>query len=127
MTTETLPWSSDFKRLYCDATAFDSFSAFHPITFKRVLPFQSPDEAVDDRNLIEAEEVHLAERSDAARRNVVEEYFRCDLLPEAEATDLRSVIDYFDADFFELMGLVYANAGMFRCALRWYRELINVF
>ena len=29
------------------------------------------------------------------------------------------------ADFFELMGDVYANARMFRCALRWYRELIR--
>lgn len=124
MTTETPLWSSDFKRLYCDATAFDSLSAFHPISFKRVLPFQSPDEAVDDRNLIEAEDAHLAERSDATRRGVVEAYFRCGLLPEAEATDLKSVIDYFAADFFDLMGLVYANAGMFRCALRWYRELI---
>jgi len=24
-----------------------------------------------------------------------------------------------------MMGLVYANAGMFRCALRWYRERIE--
>jgi len=105
---------------------FDSFSAFHPISFKRVLPFQSPHEAVDDRNLIEAEEAHLAERCDATRRNVIEEYFRCGLLPEGEAASLRSVVDYFDTDFFDLMGLVYANAGMFRCALRWYRELIRV-
>jgi len=126
MTTETPLWSSGFRRLYCDATAFDSFSAFHPISFKRVLPFQSPDEAVDDRNLIAAEEAHLTERSDATRRNVVDEYFRCGLLQEAEAANLRSVIDCFDTDFFELMGLVYANAGMFRCALRWYRELIKV-
>ena len=125
MTTETPFWSSDFRRLYCDATAFDSFSALHPISFKRVLPFQSPDEAVDDRNLIAAEEAHLAERSDATRRGVVEEYVRCGLLQESEATDLKSVIDYFAADFFELMGLVYANAGMFRCALRWHRELIK--
>ena len=118
-------WSSDFSRLYCDATVFDSFSAFHPISFKRVLPFQAADEGMDDRNLLEAEEAHLAERSDVTRRKVVEAYFRCGLLPEAEAADLGSVIDYFDADFFELMGLVYANVGMFRCALRWYRELIR--
>jgi hypothetical protein len=29
------------------------------------------------------------------------------------------------ADFFDLMGLVYASAGMYICALRWYREFIR--
>jgi tetratricopeptide (TPR) repeat protein len=37
---------------------------------------------------------------------------------------LKSVIDLFGFDFFDLMGLIYANAGMFICALRWYREFV---
>jgi tetratricopeptide (TPR) repeat protein len=78
----------------------------------------------DDSRLINAEEAHLANRNDDTRRDVVEAYFQCGLLPEADAVNLKSIIDYFGADFFELMGMVYANAGMFICALRWYREFI---
>jgi len=110
--------------LYCDATVYDPFSTFHPISFARILPFQSQDPVVDDERLIGAEEAHLADRNDMTRREVIEAYFRCGLLPEEEAVDLKSVIDWFGADFFELMGLVYANAGIFICALRWYREFI---
>jgi tetratricopeptide (TPR) repeat protein len=124
MNTDTLQLSDGFQRLYCDPTVFESFSTFHPISFARVLPFQPGDPVVDDVNLIGAEEAHLADRNDLTRREVIEAYFRCGLLPEEEADNVKSVIDYFDADFFELMGLVYANAGMFICALRWYRELI---
>src|SRR5205085_12399653 len=79
---------------------------------------------VDDYHLIDAEAAHLASRNDHTRREVIEAYGKCGLLPEVEADNVKSVIDYFGADFFELMGLVYANAGMFICALRWYRELI---
>jgi tetratricopeptide (TPR) repeat protein len=110
--------------LYCDEAVFASFSDFHPISFARVLPFQSQDLIVDDPDLISAEEAHLAERNDDTRRGVIDAYVRCGFLPAAEADNINSVIDYFGADFFELMGLVYANAGMFICALRWYRELI---
>jgi tetratricopeptide (TPR) repeat protein len=110
--------------LYCDATVFEAFSVLHPISFSRVLPFQAQDPVADDARLIAAEEAHLANRNDQTRRDVVEAYFQCGLLPESDADNLKSVIDYFGADFFELMGLVYANAGMFICALRWYRELI---
>ena len=79
---------------------------------------------MDDRRLVEAEEAHLADKNDNTRRGVVDAYFKCGLLQWTEAADLSTVIDFFGADFFELMGLVYANAGMFRCALRWYRELL---
>jgi hypothetical protein len=124
MSTELPLLSSDFKRLYCDATVFDSFSAFHPISFRRVLPFQLQDSIVDDRHLIHAEEGHLAHKTDGTRRQVVDEYLRCGLLQQADAFQLQNTVDFFSSDFFEMMGLVYANAGMFRCALRWYRELI---
>lgn len=124
MNTETLPFSSDFRRLYCDATAYDPFSAFHPISFRRVLPFQPGDPVVDDPRLLDAETAHLARRTDQTRRDVVEAFLKCGLLEQADAVNLKSVIDYYDADFFDLMGLVYANAGMFICALRWYRESI---
>src|ERR1039457_179852 len=124
MNTEILQLSDGFQRLYCDATVFEGFSALHPISFSRVLPFQAQDPVVDDARLIAAEEAHLASRNDQTRRGVVEAYSQCGLLPAADADNLKSVIDYFGADFFELMGLVYANAGMFICALRWYRELI---
>jgi len=124
MNTDILHLSDGFQRLYCDATVFDSFSMFHPISFRRVLPFQTEDPVVDDPRLIGAEEAHLADRNDLTRRGVVEAYLKCGLLQEAEAANLSPVIDLYGADFFELMGLVYANAGMFRCALRWYRELI---
>ena len=117
--------SNPFQRLYCDPTVFTAFSSFHPISFARVLPFQPQDPVADDHQLISTEEAHLAERTDDTRRRVIEAYSRCGLLPEADAANLISVIDYFEADFFDLMGLVYANAGMFRCALRWHRESIK--
>jgi hypothetical protein len=117
--------SADFNQLYCDATVFESFSAFNPISFRRVLPFQHQNEGVDDAHLLRAEEAHRAEQNDSTRAAIVDEYSRCGLLGESEAGDLRGVIDFYGADFFELMGLAYANAGKFRCALRWYRELIN--
>jgi len=124
MNAETVFWSDDFKRLYCDPAVFDLFSTFHPISFGRVLPFQNENEGIDDLELIRAEEAHLAQRSDSTRLAVVSEYFRCGLLQEEEAANLRTIIDFYDADFFDLMGLLYSNAGMYRCALRWYRELI---
>ena len=51
-------------------------------------------------------------------------YLRCGLLEKEEADNLKSVLDLFGFDFFDLMGLIYANAGMFICALRWYREFV---
>ena len=74
MNTDILHLSSGFQRLYCDATVFDAFSTFHPISFARVLPFQSQDPVVDDERLIGAEEAHLADRNDMTRREVVEAY-----------------------------------------------------
>ncbi len=117
--------SAEFQRLYCDTAVFETFSAFNPISFRRVLPFQYQEEGVDDRALLHAEEAHLSEQNDYTRRAVVDEYTNCGLLSETEASDLRGVVDFFDADFFDLMGLLYANAGRFRCALRWHRELIQ--
>jgi hypothetical protein len=117
--------SGEFSRLYCDPAVFAGFSAFHPISFGRVLPFHSQDLILDDRNLLEAEERHLAEGNTRTRTAVVDALLNCGLLEYAEATHVRTAIDFFDADFFELMGLVYANAGMFKCALRWYRERIQ--
>lgn len=124
MNTDALNLSSGFQQLYCDASVFEGFSALHPISFKRVLPFQVQDPVADDSGLITAEAAHLATRNDQTRRDVVEAYRRCGLLGVEDAASLKSVIDYFDADFFDIMGLVYANAGMFICALRWYREFI---
>jgi tetratricopeptide (TPR) repeat protein len=125
MNSDILHLSEGFQRLYCDASAYDPFSAWHPISFRRVLPFQTDDPVADDEHLIAAEEAHLAERTPDTRRGVVEAYCRCGLLPEAEAANLHAVIDYYGPDFFELMGTVYANAGMFICALRWYREFVR--
>jgi len=116
--------SEDFQRLYCDPAVFEHFSALHPISFSRVLPFQAEDPVMDDARLLAAEAAHLANPNDATRRDVVEAYRRCGLLSWEDAANLTSVIDYFDADFCELMGEVYANAGMFICALRWYRESV---
>jgi hypothetical protein len=120
-------FSDDFKRLYCDAVIYESFSALHPVSFRRVLPFQHQQEGVDDRHLLLVEEAHMAAPSDHSRRAVVEEYNRCGLLEEKEAQALREAVDFFDADFFELMGVAYANTGRFRCALRWYREVVTRF
>jgi tetratricopeptide (TPR) repeat protein len=124
MKTENPPYSSGFQQLYCDAAAFDPFSALHPISFRRVLPFQAGDPVVDEQGLIGAEQAHLAERNDDTRRAVVDAYYNCGLLEKEDADNLNSVIDLYGFDFFELMGLVYANAGMFVCALRWYREFV---
>jgi hypothetical protein len=126
MNAETRPVSDGFQQLYCETTVFEGFSAFHPISFSRVLPFHAQDPVVDDQRLIDAEVAHLANRNDDTRRDVVEAYCQCSLLTEEEATNLKSVVDYFDASFFEMMGEVYANAGMFICALRWYRECITL-
>jgi tetratricopeptide (TPR) repeat protein len=90
-----------------------------------VLPFQAGDVVVDNHQLLMAEEGLLAGASDEARWRVVEGFSQCGLLSSEEVANLRPVIDFFEADFFELMGDVYANARMFRCALRWYRELIR--
>jgi len=117
--------SSEFSRLYCDPEVFADFSTAHPISFRRVLPFQPEDLVADDRDLVNAEETHLAEGSHDTRIAVIERFLNCGLLEGAEATNLKTAVDFYDADFFELMGLVYANAGMFKCALRWYRELIR--
>ncbi len=124
MSTNPPSFSELFRRLYCDTAAFDAFSALHPISFRRVLPFQYPDEGVDELSLLLAEEAHLANQHDDTRRAVVDEYARCGLLDQTDASNLTGVLDFYDADFFELMGLVYANLQRFRCALRWYRELI---
>src|SRR5258706_11764527 len=118
-------WSEDFRRLYCDAAIFDPFSAFHPISFRRVLPYPLEETVVDDPHLIGAEDALLAQNSDESRLRVVEEYLRCGLLAEADAIAVRASIDTADNDLFELMGDAYANAGMFRCALRWHREMIR--
>lgn len=124
MNTDPLHLSDGFQWLYCDVAVFDAFSAWHPISFRRVLPFQAQHPVVDDPRVIAAEEAHLAARNDESRRGVVEAYRQCGLLSEEDADNLSPVVDYYGADFFELMGEVYANAGMFICALRWYREFI---
>ncbi len=124
MKTEIPSFSNGFQQLYCDPAAFDPFSALHPISFRRVLPFQAEDPVLDDQRLICAEQAHLAERNDDTRRAVVDAYSHCGLLEKEEADILKSVIDLFGFDFFDLMGLIYANAGMFICALRWYREFV---
>jgi hypothetical protein len=117
-------FSNAFQRLYCDPAVFGSFSARHPVSLKRALPFQPQDPIVDDPHLLDAEFVHLADKDDNTRLTVIDAYARCGLLPEADAVNLKSVIDFFGSEFFDLMGLVYANAGMYICALRWYREYI---
>jgi hypothetical protein len=117
-------FSDSFQRLYCDAAVFDVFSTRNPISLKRALPFQPQDRVVDDPYLINAELAHLADKNDATRSAVIDAYARCGLLSDTDAANVKSVIDFFGVDFFDLMGLVYANAGIYICALRWYREHI---
>jgi hypothetical protein len=118
--------SEGFRQLYCDPAVFDSFSALHPISFKNVLPFQPQDLRMNDPQVIAAELAYLAAKNDDTKRAVIAAYVRCGLLSEGDAANVESVIDFFDVDFFDLMGTVYTNAGMFICALRWYREYIFV-
>ena len=124
MTSQTRSFSDGFQRLYCDASMFAAFSSLHPISFARVLPFQPDDPVADHQPLIDAEMAYLAAQNDETRRRVIEAYSQCGLLPEADAANLISVDFDFDDDFFETMGTTYANAGMFICALRWYREYV---
>ncbi len=126
MTAKRPVLSENFQRLYCDARAFEGFSALHPVDFTRVLPFQAEDPVVDDSRLLAAEAAHLSDPKEMTRLAVVDAFARCNLLSASDAANLKPVLDYYDADFFELMGEVYANAGMFICALRWHRELIAV-
>ena len=116
--------SADFQRLYCDASVFEWFSALHPISFSRVLPFQAQDAVAGNPRLLAAEAAHLAAPNDATRLAVLDAFGQCGLLPASDAASLKPVIDFFDADFFELMGEIYANSGMSICALRWHREFI---
>lgn len=124
MKTETPVFSEDFQRLYCDSTVFDGFSALHPISFARVLPFQADDPVVDNPHLLAAEAAHLANPNGETRLGVVEAFGQCGLLSAEDVANVRQAIDFFDADFFEFMGEAYASAGMFICALRWHREFI---
>ena len=115
-----------FQRLYCDPAVYNPFSNVHPVSFARVLPFQPDDPMVDDPALLGAEEAHLTGRNELTRREVVDAYSRSGLLSPEEAASVKSVIDCYDGSaIFDLMGLVYANAGSYICALRWYRELIR--
>jgi len=119
-------FSEGFQRVYCDATVYDPFSRSHPISFARVLPFQADDPVVDDPALLGAEAAHLAAPNDLTRREVMDAYVRCGLLSQEEMDNVTSASDFYaGANFFELMGLAYTNAGMYICALRWYREFIR--
>jgi tetratricopeptide (TPR) repeat protein len=124
MPTPVSAQSPGFQQLYSDAAVYDPFSALHPISFRRVLPFQAEDPVVDDQRLVCAEQAHLAERNDHNRRALVDAYLDCGLLEKEDADNLKSIMDLYGFDFFELMGQIYANAGMFICALRWYREFV---
>jgi hypothetical protein len=104
MTTPTLHLSEDFQRLYCDAALFDSFSRFHPISFRRILPFQEQDAVIDDQQLLFAEEAVRADNNADTRGALVDEYFRCGLLEQRDAVNLKAAIDSFDLEFFDLMG-----------------------
>ena len=125
MNAEAPRFSSGFMQLYCRTEIFASFSALHPVHFGRVLPFQSHEPVVDNQDLLQAEQAYLADQSDDTRRGIINAFLQCGLMQREDAHNVTSVVDYFGADFFDLMGLVYANAGMFRCALRWYRELVR--
>jgi tetratricopeptide (TPR) repeat protein len=124
MKTEPPALSEDFQRLYCDAAVFENFSEWHPIRLTRIPPFQAEDPVTDNPALLAAEMAHLASPNLTTRLAVVEAMGQCGLLPAEEVARLKPVLDYYDADFFELVGDIYANAGMFICALRWYREAI---
>jgi len=130
MKTEIPVFSEAFQRLYCDATVFEGFSALFPISFSRVLPFQADDTAMDDARLLSAEAAHLANPGPATRLAVTESFGQCGLLSAEDVASLKPVLDFFDGEFdfefFELMGDVYANAGIFICALRWYWESVAI-
>jgi len=124
MNSEAPVLSANFQRLYGDAAVYQGMSRLFPIDFTRVLPFQAEDLVADHVRLLAAETAHLAAPNEATRLGVLEGFGECGLLMPADVANLKPVVDFFDADFFELMGEVYANAGMFICALRWYREMI---
>ena len=86
--------------------------------------FFQDDRVFDDPRVLAAEMAHLARPEAANRLAVVESYGQVELLTAEEVTNLKFAIDFFDADFFELIGEIYAKAGGFICALRWYREFI---
>lgn len=116
--------SAAFQDLYCNPALFERLSAFHPVSFTRVLPFQLQDPLVDNPDLLAAETAHLANPSHENRLAVVEAFGQCGLLSESDVANLKPILDFFDVDFFEFMGEIYANAAMFICALRWHREFI---
>ena len=124
METKPPRLSDIFQRLYCDPSVYEPFSRWHPVSFRRVLPFAAPEPVTDDPQLLAAETAHLANPNEQTRRAVVEALARNGVFSPADAANLLPVIDIFDADFFELMGQAYSTAGRFRCALRWYRQWI---
>lgn len=130
MKPATPVFSDDFQQLYCNASVFEAFSTLHPVNFSCILPFQAGDPVADNPVLLGAEAAHLASRNEATRMAVVEAFGQSGLLSEPDVTNVvQGLVDYheseFNAEFFEFMGDTYANAGMFICALRWYRELIS--
>ena len=89
MKTEMRNLSHEFQRLYCDAAVFEGFSAVHPISFSRVLPFQADDPVVDDPRLLAAEMTHLASPNEETRIGVVEAFGQCGLLSAEDVANLR--------------------------------------
>lgn len=125
MSSEIPVFSAAFQGLYCEPSAFVPFSSVHPISFHRILPFQAQDVVMDEPALLSAEAAHLVDPNDLTRGEVIEAYARFGLCSAEEADQVKSVIDDYGADFFGLMGTVYANEDMYLCALRWYGEFIR--
>src|SRR5262249_23155806 len=125
MTNDRPTFSEAFQALYCNALPFERMSALHPVNMTRALPFQAHDPVADNPGLLSAETDHLVNQNNLTRLGVVKAFAQCNLLTDSDLATIRPVIDFFDADFFEFMGEIYANAGMFICALRWYREFIS--
>lgn len=126
MNSETTPLSEAFQRLYCDTAVFENFSAWHPISFARVLPFQAADLVIDDPQLLTAEVTYLTKPNSGNRLGVLEAFVQCGVLSPEDLGNLKLIVDDFGADFFDFMGETYANAGIFICALRWHREYLAV-
>lgn len=118
-------FSPDFTQIYCDDKSFRSFSYLHPINLGGVLPFKKKDRILDEPSVVRAEVDLLENPSNDTRAKVISAYTSENFLDDATAKGLLEFIDFFDTDFYELIGELYSNAGMFRCALRWYHEYIR--
>lgn len=120
-------YSHEYEQIYCNPELFINFCADPPINLSTILPFEPDDIFIDAPNLLQAEQAILVGVSDKTINRVLEAYVKNNFICEEDRANLQAFSDYFDEDFYEVIGTLYSNIGKYKCALRWYHEFIRYF